>query len=470
MANPIDRRSFLKTTATGLGAAMAGIHAAGCNTLMPQVGGEASMMGFSTQPKDLIKIGFVGIGNMGTSHVNILSKIPGCQVTAVCDIREERTEAAKKIITKAGFPEPTAYGKDENDYVRMCETEELDLVFNAAPWRFHTPICLAAMKNGKHAASEVNIALTIEDCWKLVEASEKYKKHCVMQENCCYDKVEMTVMNMIKKGMFGEIVHGECGYLHDLRALLLGGHAFIKGKRKEPYYQGQWRWHQQTTLDGNLYPTHGIGPMAWCMDIHHGDAFDTMVSMSSNARGLHEYAVEQLGEDHEMAKTDVACGDVNTCIIKTKLGRTIICQHDTHLPRPYSRKFVVQGTKGIMQKYPDARIHIEGISKGHGWENFNEVYGEEYEHPIWTKMKELTKDTGLAGHGGMDFIEDYRLVNALRKGVTPDIDVYDSVAWSAVIPLSIESVKKGGAPVEFPDFTRGKWKQKRELGVFKYEL
>jgi predicted dehydrogenase len=411
------------------------------------------MIGQGSKPKDLIRVGYVGVGSMGSGHVRNLLKIDGCQIVAVCDIRPSRTAWAKSAIVDAGFPEPKVYGKDDWDFERMCEKEDLDLVYNAAPWRWHTPISLAAMKNGKHAASEVNIALTIDDCWELVETSEKSRKHCVMQENCCYDHMEMVVLNMVKKGLFGEILHGECGYLHDLRALLTN----LKG------YQGMWRWHQQVKLNGNLYPTHGIGPMAWCMDINRGDAFDYMVSLSSNARGLHEYAVKKFGPDHEMSKTEVACGDVNTCLIKTKKGKTIICKHDTHLPRPYSRDFLVQGTKGIVRKYPTGKVHIEGRSRGHGWEDFA-AYAEEYEHPVWKKTKEMAKG---AGHGGMDFIEDYRLINALRQGVSPDNDVYDSVSWSAIIPLSIKSVAKGGSPVKFPDFTRGRWQERRPLQVDK---
>jgi predicted dehydrogenase len=342
----------------------------------------------------------------------------------------------------------------------MCAEEDLDLVYNAAPWRWHAPICLSAMKNGKHAASEVNIALSVEDCWKLVETSEKTHKHCIMQENCCYDSTEMVVLNMVKQGLFGEIMHGECGYLHDLRGL----------KISPTFYQGMWRAHQSLKRNGNLYPTHGIGPMSWCMDINRGDAFDTLVSMSTKSIGLNEFAEKK----YEEAKTEkdkkfysewqnrkYALGDVNTTLIKTKLGKTIICKHDTNLPRPYSRDFLVQGSKGLVRKYPTEKIHIEGLSKGHGWEDMTE-YKEKYEHPVWKATREKAKG---AGHGGMDFIEDYRLINALRKGISPDIDVYDSTAWSVIIPLSEKSIAEGSSPVKFPDFTRGRWKESRQLGV-----
>jgi hypothetical protein len=254
--------------------------------------------------------------------------------------------------------------------------------------------------------------------------------------------------------LFGEILHGECGYLHDLRAM----------KLSPTYYQGMWRLHESLQRDGNLYPTHGIGPMAWCMDINRGDALDYMVSFSSPARGLSLYAQEHY-PDTPWARRQYALGDVNTCLIKTKKGRTIICKHDTNLPRPYSRDFLVQGTKGIVRKYPQPQIHIEGRSKKHSWEGLDAYHA--YEHPVWKKLREQAQkavDSGM-GHGGMDYIEDYRLIEALRQGIAPDIDVYDSVLWSSIIPLSEQSVAREGEPVKFPDFTRGGWKTKRPLGV-----
>jgi predicted dehydrogenase len=332
----------------------------------------------------------------------------------------------------------------------MCENEDLDLVYNAAPWRWHAPICLAAMKNGKHTASEVNIGMSLEECWQLVEASEKFKKHCILMENCCYDPTEMLIMNMIREGVFGELIHGECGYLHDLRGL----------KLSPTFYQGMWRLHQSVKRNGNLYPTHGIGPMAWCMDINRGDTFDTMVSISSKDRGLNLYAADHY-PDSRWVNQKFALGDINICVIRTKKGKTIICKHDTNLPRPYSRDFLIQGTKGLVRKYPERKVHIEGKTPGHSWEDLNK-YQEQYEHPIWKDLREKSKG---ANHGGIDYIEDYRLIQALRKGIQPDIDVYDSVLWSVIIPLSEKSVAANGEPVKFPDFTRGGWKTPRPLGI-----
>ncbi len=450
MKESIDRRDFIRMGAlAGAGTVLAQM--TGCNSLTP--GGPKNvrtMMGVGSQPKDLIKVGYVGIGHQGSSHVRNLLKIEGCQLAAVCDIRPERTDWASKETVKAGQPEPKVYTGDDYAFIRMCQEEDLDLVYNAAPWRWHAPICLAAMKNGKHAASEVNIALSVDECWELVETSEKTAKHCILMENCCYDPTEMLVMNMIRKGLFGEIMYGECGYLHDLRAL----------KLSPDFYQGMWRLMQSVKRNGNLYPTHGIGPMAWCMDINRGDALDTIVSMSTKSLGLNEYAKEHYPES-EWVNTKFALGDVNICLIKTKKGKVIICKHDTNLPRPYSRDFVVQGTKGLMHKYPIQQIHIEGLSPAHNWEDLSK-YQEEFEHPVWKSLKEKAQG---ATHGGMDYVEDYRLIQALRQGIAPDIDVYDSVIWSVIIPLSEESVRLGGKPVKFPDFTRGAWQQPRELGI-----
>ena len=455
MSSNYDRRDFLKAgTIAGLGLACAGAIASAAGRRKTSVKGKAKMIGFKSKPKDLIKVGFVGIGHQGMSHIKNLVRIDGCQVTAVCDIRPERTEVASNLIGKYDFPAPKVYAGGDEDFVRMCKEEDLDLVYNAAPWRWHTPICLAAMKNGIHAASEVNIALTIEDCWKLVETSEKTEKHCIMMENCCYAESELMVLNMIRKGLFGEVMHGECGYLHDLRAL----------KLSPTYYEGMWRLHQSVKLNGNLYPTHGIGPMAGCMDINRGDALDYLVSMSTNAYGLNLFAKENY-PDTEWTDKKFALGDVNTTLIRTKKGKTIVCQHDTNLPRPYSRDFLVQGTKGIMRGYPTEKIHLDGVTKGHKWDEIDE-YREKYGHPVWEKTRSLVKG---AGHGGMDFIEDYRLINALRNGLEPDIDVYDSVVWSAIIPMSEQSIAAGSKPIEFPDFTRGAWKKKRPLQVDLFE-
>jgi predicted dehydrogenase len=432
-----------------VGAVIAGTMFSGCDQPM-RLAGPAGMFDYRTPPKDIIKVGFVGIGNQGSGHIRNLSKVEGCQVVALCDVRAERTEWAKKLLMDSGCPEPKTYTDGPMDFHRVCEREDLDLVYSAAPWDLHAPIALAAMRNGKHAATELNLAMSIETCWELIETSETHRRHCMMMENCCYDYTEMLLLNMIQKGLFGQMIHGECGYLHDLRDLKLSPTCYYK----------MWRLEHSIKHNGNLYPGHGIRPMAWCMDIHRGDTLDYMVSFSSMGRGLNEYAKVHY-PDSAWVNQKFALGDVNTCLIRTKMGKTIICKHDTNLPRPYSRDFLVQGTKGIAVKYPEQRVYIEGRSQPHKWEQLEGYFGE-YEHPVWTKLKEQAAG---AGHGGMDYIEDYRLIQALRKGIQPDFNVYDAMLWNSIIPLSEKSVARNGEPVKFPDFTRGAWKIARRLGV-----
>jgi predicted dehydrogenase len=391
---------------------------------------------------DTVRMGFVGVGSQGSSHVRNFLNIEGVEIKAICDIIEDKVTRMQNWVVEAGNPKPEGYARGEYDFVRMCEQEDLDLVFTATPWRWHVPVCVSAMKNGKHAATEVPAAVTIDECWQLVENAEKYNKHCVMMENCCYGRNETIILNMVRKGLFGELIHAECGYLHDLRNYKLGG-----------LYEGDWRVYHSIKRNGNLYPTHGLGPVAQCMNINYGDQFEYLVSMSSNSRGLNLYAAEKLGPDHKFTKQKYALGDVNVSLIKTVNGLTITIYHDTNLPRPYSRINILQGTKGITQGYP-ARIHIEGISPAHQWESL-ENYQEEFDHTLWKTIGEKAKGSG---HGGMDYLEDYRLIMALRTGTPTDMDVYDAAVLSSVSELSERSVSDRSRPKDFPDFTRGTYK------------
>jgi hypothetical protein len=400
-------------------------------------------------PIDPVRIGFVGIGLQGGSHVQNFLRIPGCRITAVCDIREERTSWARKAITAAGHPDPSVYTRGPRDFERLCETEDLDLIFTATPWEWHVPVMLAAMKNGKHAATEVPAAMFLDDCWALVEAAEKHRKHCVMMENCNYDRMEMMVFNIVRQQLLGEVLHAEGGYLHDLRE--------IKFERKD---EGLWRRAWSSKLDGNPYPTHGLGPVANCLDINRGDRFDYLVSMSSPSRGLQEWATEHFPADAPERREKYVLGDVNTSLIKTARGRTVMVQHCTNLPRPYSRIHIVQGTKGLFQGYPH-RLYIEGRGTPHRWVDAAEARAE-FDHPLW---KELEARAAGAGHGGMDFIEDYRLIKCLREGLPTDMNVYDAAALSAVVELSVQSTAKKSRAVDFPDFTRGKWRTTPKLDI-----
>jgi hypothetical protein len=360
----------------------------------------------------------------------------------VCDIRPERTDWAARAIVAAGHPAPSAYTRGPRDFERLAETEELDLVYTATPWEWHVPVMLAAMRNGKHAATEVPAAMTIDDCWALVEAAERYRRHAVMMENCNYDRMEMMVLNMTRQGVFGEILHAEGGYLHDLRAI-----------KFENRNEGLWRRAWSTKIDGNLYPTHGLGPVANCLDINRGDRFDYLVSMSAPSRGLQAWAEEHFPPDAPERRERYVLGDVNTSLIKTARGRTVMVQHSTNLPRPYSRIHLVQGTKGLFQGYPD-RVYIEGRGRLDQWVPAADLL-REFEHPLWQEMG--ARSAG-AGHGGMDFLEDYRLVASLRAGEPTDMNVYDAAALSAVVELSAQSTARRSRPVEVPDFTRGRWR------------
>ena len=331
----------------------------------------------------------------------------------------------------------------------MCETEELDLVFTATPWEWHVPVMLAAMKAGKHAATEVPAAMTVDDCWALVEAAETHKRHAVMMENCNYDRPEMMVLNMVQKGVLGEVVHAEGGYLHDLRE--------IKFEKKD---EGLWRRAWSRKLDGNPYPTHGLGPVANCLDINRGDRFDYLVSMSGPSRGLQDWAREHFPDGAPERSERFTLGDVNTSLIKTARGKTIMVQHCTNLPRPYSRIQVVQGTKGMYQGYPN-RVYIEGRGKPHQWVEMAAVR-DEFDHPLWTAVE--ARAAG-AGHGGMDFIEDHRLIHCLRNGLPTDMNVYDAASLSAVVGLSVDSTAKRSRSVDFPDFTRGRWRTNPRLAI-----
>jgi predicted dehydrogenase len=274
-----------------------------------------------------------------------------------------------------------------------------------------------------------------------------------MMENCNYDTVEMMILNMVKKGLFGELLHAEGGYLHDLR-----------GVKFDMEGEGRWRRAHTMKRNGDLYPTHGLGPIAQCLDINRGNCFDTLASFGTKTRGLHLHAQERFGKDSPEAKENYVLSDVVTTVLRTKNGETVVLTHDTSAPRPYSRNILIQGTKGIVRKYPEPKIYLEGKSPEDRWEPIAE-YLKQYNHPVWVDLAERSKD---AGHGGMDFIEDYRLINALLKGFTPDMDVYDAAVISAVTELSEKSIAAGGKPVDFPDFTRGMWKEARELPVMQY--
>lgn len=450
MSNQFNRRNFLKQSAkAGLGIALG-------SAILPAMA-KSPLVGQAPTPKiakalNKVRMGFIGVGGMGTAHVKNFIKIKGVEIKAVCDIVKDRTENVQKLCQEAGLETPDIYYNGDEDYKRLCDRKDLDLIFISTPWKWHVPMSIYSMKAGKHAAVEVPAAITIDDCWKLVDTSESTGMYCIMMENCNYDRAEMTLLNMVKKGLFGEMLHAECGYLHDLRAV-----------KHDMDGEGSWRREHSWNRNGDLYPTHGLGPVAQCLDINRGNQFDYLVSMATKSRGLQLYAENEFGKDSPQAQEEFVLGDVVTTLIRTKRGETIVLTHDTSSPRPYSRDILIQGTNGIAQKYPKGLVHIEGKSKAHRWDELSK-WEAEYKHPIWKELEEASKG---AGHGGMDFIEDYRLINALLKGIEPDMDVYDAAALSVVTELSEQSIAANGRPVEFPDFTRGLWKTDRELPFMK---
>jgi len=414
MRERYDRRSLLKAGAAGVAAwATAG----------SSLGSEAQV-----RPMKTVRIGFVGIGGRGTVLLRILLDLEGVQVKAVCDIIEDRVAKAQNLVTAAGQPKPNGYARGETDFQRLCETEDLDLVINAVrPWKWHTPICVAAMNAGKHTATEVPAAETVEECWQLVETAEKTDRYCPILENCCYFRNVMLVHHMLRKGLFGELRHCEAGYQHYIA---------------DPATAGRVR--EGKPRSANSYPTHAIGPVAQWLDINRGNRFDYLVSMSADGtRGSRD-------------------ADINTSLIRTVNGQTITLYYDTKLPRPYDLIYRVQGTKGIYSATLD-QIYLEGRSpKRDAWEPMDEYY-KQHEHPLWKAWSEKALSHG--GHGGADWMTIHRLIRALQIGTAPDIDVYDAASWSCITELSEKSVANRSAPADFPDFTKGRWKTTPPIGI-----
>jgi len=394
----------------------------------------------------VVRVGIVGTGLRGRSVLNELLGVDGVKIVALCDTVAEKTTRASKMCTDKGQPAPAVYTEGENAFEKLVARNDIDIVYTATPWEFHVPVMLAALAHGKHCASECPIGTTLKDLWALVDASEKAERHCLHLENCNYGYNEMLVNRMVHEGVFGEILHAEAAYLHDLREILF-----------ENRDEGLWRraWH--TRSNSNLYPTHGLGPVAWYLDVHSGDRFDYLVSVSTPERGLslHREATIHEAGDAKWGEKYIT-GDLNTSILKTVKGKTVMLQHDVSNARPYTRHNRVLGTKGTFEDYPP-RIYVEGTPGGERFGPIDE-WKKKFEHPLWTRLGDKARG---AGHGGMDYIMAYRLVECMREGLAPDYDVYDAAAWSAPLPLTEMSVAQGSAPMKFPDFTRGEWSKPR---------
>jgi Oxidoreductase family, NAD-binding Rossmann fold len=450
----ISRRDFIVRTAVG-GAGLVVANDILNSTPAANAAGTAAksvaptMIGVPFEARERVKMGIIGVGGRGTSLLHDLLGVDNVEIKAICDLVPEKVEHAQKSVTDAGQAKPAGFSKGESDFKNLNQLD-LDIVYIATPWNWHVPMAVDAMKNGKHAASEVPAATTLEECWELVNTSESTRSHCVILENCCYGASEMMALGMVRDGFFGEITHAEGAYLHDLRGILTANES-----------EGLWRRFPHMQRNGNLYPTHGLGPVAHYMDINRGDRFDYLVSVSSAEASLSAYVKGKFPEGDPKRAEKYICGDMNTSIIKTAKGRSILLQHDVVNPRPYSRLNRISGTKGAFADYPP-RVFQDG-QKDEDWQKID-AFREKYEHPLWKSTGELARKMG--GHGGMDYVMNYRLMDCLKRGLPPDIDVYDAAAWSAPTPLSEKSVAGNGAPQKFPDFTRDGWKNRSSSTLF----
>ena len=459
----LSRRQLIRT-ATGAAAAL-GLARTGAAQELPAAPPQrgATMAGVPFEKRASVRFALIGCGGRGSSLLGDILHVPGVELKAVCDIVPEKVAKAQAAVIKAGQKKPDGYTNGDHDFENLCKRGDLDLVYVATPWNWHLPMAVAAMQGGAHVGCEVPGVETIEECWKLVDTSEATRRHCAILENCCYGWSEMLVLNMVRAGVFGELTHAECAYIHDLRSLLF-----------ENEGEGLWRRFEHFKRNGNLYPTHGLGPVALYMDVGRGDRFERLVSMSSPSLGLQEYRDRTLPAGDPKRSEAYACGDMNTSLIRTAKGRTIVLQHDVVSPRPYSRINLLSGTLATFADYPP-RIFFDPANplapprdrkRDEEWRPVAQArkkrgkggIEDRFEHPLWTRLEREAKSSG---HGGMDYVMSWRLVQCLREGLVPDLDVYDAAAWSAPSALSEASVARGSAPQDFPDFTRGQWSHKR---------
>ncbi len=435
MSDNLKRRDFLKlTTASVAGMAVAG-------QMRPKPARAAN------KP---VRLGFVGVGDRGSWHLDCALGIEGVEVPAICDIKDHYLHRAKNWVESSGRPSPRLYGKTKTDFVRLCEEEDLDCVICCTSWEWHTPVCVAAQKNGKNAVSEVPIVITVDEAWELVENYESTGKWATIG----LEGFSLNVMNMAHQGVFGDIIHAESGYVHDLRLVKFD-------PEREP-----WRLQHSIDRNGSLYPDHPMNRIMPCMDINHGDRFEYLVSMSSGAQMLNEYAAQYYGDDHPYATMEMAQGDYNCSLIRTAKGKVVTLNFDTNTPHPRGF-FRLQGSKGVFisgQGIGDvgrgSLIYLDGVSpKSHSWEKADK-YLKEYEHPLTKNYNPPDRSQAVRGHGGnvtKTPLVWHRLVEAIRNEQVPDWDVYDSVTSSVISPLTEMSVAGGSKPIDFPDFTKGKW-------------
>ena len=411
---------------------------------------QVSMIGFAAEPLETVRIGVIGLGMRGPDAVDRFSHINGTQIVAICDLYPEKLERTQKILERNGRARAAEYSGEEG-WKELCNREDIDLVYIVTSWQTHVPMAVYAMEHGKHVAIEVPAATSIEECWQLVNTAEKTQKHCMMLENCVYDFFELTTLNMAQQGLFGEVIHTEGAYIHNL----------------DPFwnsYQDDWRYEFNQKNRGDVYPTHGLGPACWALDIHRGDRMTTLVAMDTDAFNGKKLAATRGDEDY-------ANGDHTITLIRTEKGKTIEIHHNVVTPRPYNRMYMVEGTEGFANKYPyeGYAIRTQGRETSAEVDIYN-LDGEsfvsqdtknalmvEYQHPITREGSLVETAKRVGGHGGMDFIMDYRLIYCLQRGLPLDQDVYDAAEWSCLGELTRVSIENGSMPVQMPDFTRGEW-------------
>ena len=409
----------------------------------PRPADQQSMLGFACDPIEHVRVGVIGLGDRGKDVPKRFAYIEDATIVALCDLDTAKIARAQRSLVKRGAPRAIAEYTGENGWKELCQREDLDLIYLAVPWQYHTKMAIYAMEHGKHVAVEVPAATSIQECWDLVNTSERTRKHCMMLENCCYDFYELTCLNMAQNGLFGEIVHGEGAYCHNL----------------DPYwdkYHDDWRMTYNRDHAGDVYPTHGIGPVCQALNIHRGDKMDVLVSMQSNAFRGQKIADERYGE----GTYEYANGD-NTCtIIRTRKGKTILVEHVVTTPRPYNRMYQLSGTEGFANKYPNEglALNLQNIDAEHYMSTAQrDSIMRLYQHPITSEEGFIERAKKVGGHGGMDYIMDYRLIYCLHHGLPLDQDVYDAAEWSSLVELTEVSIRNGSMPVVMPDFTRGEW-------------
>ena len=422
--------------------------------------GQQHALGLKVAPIKTVRVAFVGLGMRGEWAVMRFAHIPGVEIVALCDYEEPRAERFQKYLREAGLaPADIYYG--ENGYKEVCQRPDVDLVYVATDWNHHFPVAKFAMQNGKHAAIEVPSAMNLEQCWELINLSEKLRLHCFILENCCYDEYEMTALAMKQDGLFGEVIRAEGAYIHGLEWFW---DSYWKDPNDNDKDNLRWRMKYNMENRGDVYATHGLGPVAQCLDIHRGDRFTTLIAMDTESFVGKEWVENKTGKECKEFRN----GDHTTTLMRTANGKVIEIQHNVMTPQPYNRLFKLTGTKGYATKYPQPELALSGDAlKGTDapqMDNLNahgfmpaaqrDALLKKYYHPILAKYIEKGRKMG---HGGMDYVMDARLVYCLQNGLPLDMDVYDLAEWCSLAELGAISMDNNCAAVAFPDFTRGHW-------------